>query len=221
MNYWDIFKKGIFEMNPIFRLALSLCPALAVTSTVFNAVGMGLCVMVIITANNVVVSLVKNFVNPKVRVPVFITIIATIVTLTQLVLEAYFPAVNKELGLYLELVVVFAIILARAEVFAMKNGVVASFFDGLGMGAGFAVAMVFIGLVREIFGTGMIFGGTALAVNVFPASYDGPMIMILAPGAFMVIGLMIGMFNVIGEYQAKQAAQAKAALLVAQRGEAV
>jgi len=222
MNYWDIFKKGIFEMNPIFRLALSLCPALAVTSTVFNALGMGLCVMVVITANNMVVSLVKNFVNPKVRVPVFITIIATIVTLIILILEAYFPSVYKELGLYLELVVVFAIILARAEVFAMKNGVIASAFDGLGMGAGFAVAMLFIGAFRELFGTGTILSGTSMALQVFPQSYNGPMIIILAPGAFMVIGLMIGMFNVIGEYQDKQAAKAKAASqLTGQRSEAV
>ncbi|WP_094604770.1 Ion-translocating oxidoreductase complex subunit E [Sporomusa silvacetica DSM 10669] len=222
MNYWDIFKKGIFEMNPIFRLALSLCPALAVTSTVFNALGMGICVMVVITANNMVVSLVKNFVNPKVRVPVFITIIATIVTLIILILEAYFPAVYRELGLYLELVVVFAIILARAEVFAMKNGVIASAFDGLGMGAGFAVAMLFIGAFREVFGTGTILSGTSMAMQVFPQSYNGPMIIILAPGAFMVIGLMIGMFNVIGEYQDKQAAKAKAASqLTVQRSEAV
>jgi len=222
MNYWDIFKKGIFEMNPIFRLALSLCPALAVTSTVFNALGMGLCVMVVITANNMVVSLVKNFVNPKVRVPVFITIIATIVTLIILILEAYFPSVYKELGLYLELVVVFAIILARAEVFAMKNGVIASAFDGLGMGAGFAVAMLFIGAFRELFGTGTILSGTSMALQVFPQSYNGPMIIILAPGAFMVIGLMIGMFNVIGEYQDKQAAKSKAASqLTGQRSEAV
>lgn len=218
MNYWEIFKKGIFEMNPIFRLALSLCPALAVTSNVFNAFGMGIVVMFVITANNVVVSLVRDYVNPKVRVPVFITIIATIVTLTQLILEGYFPEVNKELGLYLELVVVFAIILARAEVFAMKNTVVPSFFDGLGMGAGFAVAMVAIGAIREILGP-----GTFLGYPVLPAAYNGPLIMILAPGAFLVIGLMIGMFNVIGEYQDKQAVrkrQAATVQLAAQRSEA-
>ncbi|WP_371368562.1 Ion-translocating oxidoreductase complex subunit E [Sporomusa rhizae] len=220
MNYWQIFKKGIFEMNPIFRLALSLCPALAVTSTVFNALGMGLCVMAVITANNITVSIVKNFVNPKVRVPVFITIIATIVTLIILTLEAYFPAVYRELGLYLELIVVFAIILARAEVFAMKNGVIPSAIDGLGMGAGFTLAMLFIGAVRELFGTGMLLGGTSMAMQVFPTSYDGPMIMILAPGAFLVIGLMIGMFNVIGEYQDRQA-EAKASQNAVQRSEAV
>jgi electron transport complex protein RnfE len=218
MNYWEIFKKGIFEMNPIFRLALSLCPALAVTSNVFNALGMGLSVLFVITANNVVVSLVRDYVNPKVRVPVFITIIATIVTLIQLILEGYFPAINKELGLYLELIVVFAIILARAEVFAMKNTVVPSFFDGLGMGAGFAVAMVTIGAIREILGTGSFLG-----YPVLPAAYNGPLIMILAPGAFLVIGLMIGMFNVIGEHQAKQAElkrRTAAAGLAVQRSEA-
>lgn len=221
MNYWEIFKKGIFEMNPIFRLALSLCPALAVTSNVFNALGMGLCVMAVITANNIVVSLAKDFVNPKVRVPVFITIIATIVTLTILVLEAYAPAVYTELGLYLELVVVFAIILARAEVFAMKNGVIPSAIDGLGMGAGFALAMVFIGAVRELFGSGTLLGGTSMAMQVFPETYNGPMIIILAPGAFLAIGLMIGMFNIIGEYQDKQAAAKAAEQLTLQRSEAV
>ena len=217
MNYWETFKKGIFEMNPIFRLALSLCPALAVTSNVFSALGMGIVVLFVITANNVVVSLVRNFVNPKVRVPVFITIIASIVTLTQLILEAYFPAVNKELGLYLELVVVFAIILARAEVFAMKNTVVPAFLDGLGMGVGFAAAMVTIGAVREILGP-----GTFLGYQVLPAAYDGPLIMVLAPGAFLVIGLLIGLFNVIGEYQDRQAERKrKATLLAMQRSEAV
>lgn len=224
MNYWAIFKNGIFEANPIFRLALSLCPALAVTSTVFNSFGMGISVLAVITANNIVVSLIKKLVNPKVRVPVFITCIATIVTLTILVLEAYAPSVYKELGLYLELVVVFAIILARAEVFAMKNGVVPSAIDGLGMGSGFLLAMLSIGVIRELFGTGAILSGTSLMLQIFPETYNGPMIMILAPGAFMLIGLMIGMFNVIGEYQDKQAAaKAKAAkqLITAQRSEAV
>ena len=221
MNYWEIFKKGIFEMNPIFRLALSLCPALAVTSNVFNALGMGICVMAVITVNNIVVSLAKDFVNPKVRVPVFITIIATIVTLTILVLEAYAPSIYRELGLYLELVVVFAIILARAEVFAMKNGVIPSAIDGLGMGAGFALAMVFIGAVRELLGSGTLLGGTSMAMQVFPETYNGPMIIILAPGAFLAIGLMIGMFNIIGEYQDKQAAAKAATQLTVQRSEAV
>ncbi|MBP2644689.1 MAG: rnfE [Firmicutes bacterium] len=216
MNYWAIFKKGIFEQNPIFRLALSLCPALAVTSNVFSALGMGMAVMFVITSNNVIVSIVRRWVNPKVRVPVFITIIATIVTLTQLLLEAFLPALYKELGIYLALIVVFAIILARAEVFAMKNGIVPSFFDGLGMGAGFALAMLAVGTIREVFGTGAFLG-----IPVLPASYNGPLILILAPGAFMVIGLMIGMFNVIGQWQDKRAEEKqKANQLTVQRGEA-
>jgi electron transport complex protein RnfE len=197
-NLWDIFYKGLFDQNPIFRLALSLCPALAVTSNVTNALAMGLSVMFVITANNVVVSIFRRWVNPKVRVPVYITSIATIVTVLILTLQAFLPDLYKELYLYLNLIVVFAIILARAEVFAAKNPVIPSFFDGLGMGAGFAGAMVFIGIIREIFGNGSIMG-----INILGASYDPALIMILPPGGFIVIGLMIASFNLIGEYQDK------------------
>lgn len=197
-NLWDIFYKGLFDQNPIFRLALSLCPALAVTSTVTNALAMGLSVMFVITANNVVVSIFRKVVNPKVRVPVYITSIATIVTVVILTLQAYFPDLYKELYLYLNLIVVFAIILARAEVFAAKNAIVPSFFDGLGMGAGFAGAMVFIGVIRELFGNGTIMG-----VNIMGAAYDPALIMILPPGGFVLIGLMIASFNLIGEHQDK------------------
>lgn len=197
-NLWDIFYKGLFDQNPIFRLALSLCPALAVTSTVTNALAMGLSVMFVITANNVVVSIFRKVVNPKVRVPVYITSIATIVTVVILTLQAYFPDLYKELYLYLNLIVVFAIILARAEVFAAKNAIVPSFFDGLGMGAGFAGAMVFIGVIRELFGNGTIMG-----VNIMGTAYDPALIMILPPGGFVLIGLMIASFNLIGEHQDK------------------
>lgn len=197
-KYWDIFYKGLFDQNPIFRLALSLCPALAVTSNVANALAMGLSVMFVITANNVVVSIFRKFVNPKVRVPVYITSIATIVTVLILTLQAYLPDVYKELYLYLNLIVVFAIILARAEVFAAKNPVIPSFLDGLGMGAGFAGAMVFIAIFREIFGN-----GTLMGINILGMSYDPALIMILPPGGFIIIGLMIASFNLIGEYQEK------------------
>jgi len=212
-NLWEIFYKGVFAQNPIFRLALSLCPALAVTSTATNALAMGLSVMFVITCNNVVVSLSRKWVNPKVRVPVYITSIATIVTVVQLVLEAYFPILFKELSIYLALIVVFAIILARAEVFAAKNTVVPSFFDGFGMGFGFAVAMVGIGIIRELFGAGTIFG-----TQIMGSSYDPALIMILPPGGFILIGLMIASFNLIGEYQDK--AKAKKHKLALQRGEA-
>jgi len=212
MKLWDIFYKGLFEQNPIFRLALSLCPALAVTSTTINALAMGLSVMVVISLNNVVVSLFRHWVNPKVRVPVYITSIATIVTLVQLTLQAFAPVVYKELSIYLALIVVFAIILARAEVFAAKNTVIPSFFDGLGMGAGFTLAMVFIGIIRELFGTGAILG-----YQILGSWYNPALIMILPPGGFILIGLLIASFNIIGQYQHK----AKAAKAVLQRGETV
>ena len=186
MKYWKIFSKGILDENPIFILALSLCPALAVTTTVINGLTMGLTVMFVITSNNVVVSIVRHWVNPKVRVPVYITSIATIVTVAQLVLQAYFPVLYKALAIYLALVVVFAIILARAEVFASKNGVIPSFFDGFGMGFGFLVAMLSISVIRELIGAGTLCG-----VPVFGDSYDPMLMMVLPPGAFMLIGYMV------------------------------
>lgn len=184
---WNIFKKGLIDENPIFVLSLSLCPALAVTTTVVNGLTMGLTVLFVITANNVVVSLTRKLVNDKVRVPVYITSIATIVTIVQLVLQAFAPNLYKALGVYLALVVVFAIILARAEVFASKNKIIPSFFDGLGMGVGFTIAMLVISVIRELFGN-----GTILGFSVFGAGYNPALIMILPPGAFILIGYMMG-----------------------------
>lgn len=183
---WQIFSKGLITENPIFILALSLCPALAVTTSVINGLTMGLTVTFVITTNNVVVSLVRNLVNPKVRVPVYITSIATIVTVAQLILQAYFPELYKALGIYLALVVVFAIILARAEVFASKNSVIKSFCDGFGMGCGFTLAMLIISCIRELIGAGTIAG-----VPVFGAGYDPMLMMVLPPGAFILIGYLV------------------------------
>jgi Na+-translocating ferredoxin:NAD+ oxidoreductase subunit E len=185
-SLWKIFKKGIVDENPIFVLALSLCPALAVTSSVQTSLTMGLSVMFVISMNNAVVSLTRKLVNPKVRVPVYITSIATIVTLVQLILQAYAPALYQALGIYLALIVVFAIILARAEVFASKNKVIPSFLDGLGMGAGFCLALLAIGVVRELFGNGTILGFT-----VFGSWYNPALIMILPAGGFILIGYMV------------------------------
>jgi len=184
---WKIFSKGLVDENPIFILALSLCPALAVTTSVINGLAMGLTVLFVITANNVVVSITRKWVNDKVRVPVYITSIATIVTVVQLVLQAIAPALYKELGVYLSLVVVFAIILARAEVFASKNKVIPSMLDGLGMGCGFTIAMLAISAIREIIGN-----GTILGYSVFGSGYNPALIMILPPGAFILIGYMMG-----------------------------
>ena len=203
---WKIFYKGVFDENPIFVLALSLCPALAVTTTALNALTMGLCVMFVLAANNMVVSLTRKVVNPKVRVPVYITYIATIVTLVQLILQAYAPLLYKSLGIYLALIVVFAIILARAEVFASKNKVLPSFLDGLGMGTGFAIAMVFIGIIREFFGMGAIFG-----VQMLGAWYNPALIFILPPGAFILIGYIIGGINLNNERKALMKLKRRAA----------
>ena len=183
---WKIFSKGLVAENPIFILALSLCPALAVTTTVINALTMGLTVTFVITTNNVVVSVVRSWVNPKVRVPVYITSIATIVTVAQLVLQAYFPELYKALGIYLALVVVFAIILARAEVYASKHGVVKSFCDGFGMGCGFTLAMLVISVIRELIGAGSILG-----IPVMGADYQPMLMMVLPPGAFILIGYLV------------------------------
>jgi len=201
-SLWKIFKKGIIEENPIFVLALSLCPALAVTSSVQTSLTMGLSVMFVISMNNAVVSLTRKLVNPKVRVPVYITSIATIVTLVQLILQAYAPALYQALGIYLALIVVFAIILARAEVFASKNKVIPSFFDGLGMGAGFCIALLAIGVVRELFGNGTILGFT-----VFGSWYNPALIMILPAGGFMLIGYMVAGVKMYLTYKEKKLAE--------------
>jgi electron transport complex protein RnfE len=194
MELWKIFSKGWVMENPILVLALSLCPALAVTSSVLTALTMGLTVMFVITTNNVVVSLIRKFVNPKVRVPIYIISIATIVTLASLLLQAFAPMLYKALGIYLELVVVFAIILARAEVFASKNNIGRSFLDGFGMGCGFTFAMLIIGAIRELTGN-----GTLLGINILGTAYEPALIMILPPGAFILIGYLVAMFKIINK----------------------
>ena len=206
MNLWKEFTKGLIVENPIFRLALSLCPALAVTSNVYNALGMGLTVMFVITCNNVSVSFFRNVIHPKVRVPVYIISIATIVTVAMLTLEAFLPVLFKELGIYLSLVVVFAIILARAEVFAAKNKVIPAMVDGLGMGAGFTIGMVTIGAIREMIGKGSFLG-----YQVLGDWYHGPLIVILAPGGFIVIGFIIGVLNLSEKRKKEKLEKAEAA----------
>lgn len=197
MNLWKVFSRGIIEENPYFVLALSLCPGLAVTTSVINGLTMGLTVWFVITSNNVVVSIIRHHINKKVRVPVYITCIATIVTCVELFLQAYAPDLYKALGVYLDLVVVFAIILARAESIASKNGIAVSFLDGMGMGVGFTIAMLTISIIRELFGN-----GTLLGISMFGPSYQPALILALPPGAFMLIGfLMAGvkMWNISRE----------------------
>lgn len=195
---WNIFRKGIIEENPILVMAMSLCPAVAVTSTVLTALTMGLTVAFVITANNFIVSLTRKYVNPKVRVPVYITSIATIVTSVQLLLQAYAPDLYDALGIYLALVVVFAVILARAEVFASKNNLIPSIVDGLGMGMGFTAAMVTIGVIRELFGMGSILG-----FQILGSWYKPALILILPSGGFVIIGYLVATVKMYNKYREK------------------
>lgn len=196
----QLLSDGIFAKNPIFVLALSLCPAVAVTSEAISAVGMGAAVVYVLTMSSILTSIFRNFVPAKIRVPVYITIIAFNVTLVQLIMMAFFPAIFEALGVYLALVVVFAIILARLEVFASKNKVIPSAFDGFGMGLGFFFGLLVIGIIREFLGSGTFFGMT-----IIPEENFTPILMaILPPGGFIVIGLLIGLFNVIGSWRERK-----------------
>ena len=161
------FFNGLLKENPTFVLMLGMCPTLAVTSSASNGLGMGLTTTVVLTLANLFVSLIRKIIPDKVRIPAFIVVVATFVTIVQMLLQAYLPSLNESLGIYIPLIVVNCIILGRAEAFAYKNGPVISIFDGLGMGLGFTLGLTSIGLVREVIGAGTIFG-----LGVMPASYE-------------------------------------------------
>jgi len=197
-TFRGLIRDGILSKNPVFVLALSLCPAVAVTAEVGTAFGMGLAVMFVMTFNNLFTSIFRNVIHHKIRVPGYIAIIATLVTLAQLFMSAFFPDLYADLGVYLALIVVFAIILARAEVFASKNKPLPAFMDGLGMSFGFLFALVITASVRELFGS-----GTLMGYPVFGSEYQPILMIILAPGGFITIGLLIGLFRTIGAYQEK------------------
>ena len=188
VSYWSLFKNGIFGENPVFRLALSLCPAVAVTSGVKNGFLMGVAVMFVMTMTNVTVSLLRNFISPKVRIPSYVFITATWVTVIDQYMAAHERAVYKEMGLYIMLIVAFAIILSRAEMFASKNKVFPSFIDGMGMGLGFLLALVLLGVFREFLGKGSLWG-----VSILPTK--PLLIMIMPTGGFFAMGLMMGWLN--------------------------
>lgn len=192
MKSMQILKNGIFDENPIFRLMLGMCPTLAVTTAAFNGIGMGLAATFVLVGSNVVIALLRNFIPPKIRIPAFIVVIATFVTIVQLLLKAYLPALDKSLGLFIPLIVVNCIILGRAEAFASKNTVGASLLDGIGMGIGFTVALFIIASLREIFGAGTFFGMSLFGIHFKPA-----LIMIQSPGAFITLGLVLALINYI------------------------
>jgi electron transport complex protein RnfE len=189
MNYISIVKNGIVKDNPTFVLMLGMCPTLATTTSAINGLSMGLATMVVLICTNVVISLLKSVTPDKVRIPVFIVVIAAFVTILQLVIKAFLPDVDKALGLFIPLIVVNCIILGRAEAFAAKNSPVASLFDGIGIGLGFTLALTLLGIVRELLGAGSVFGFTLL-----PETYN-ILLFILPPGAFITLGFLIAIVN--------------------------
>ncbi|MDD2963288.1 MAG: electron transport complex subunit E [Bacteroidales bacterium] len=188
MNQMKNFTKGFLTENPVLVLLLGMCPTLGVTTSAMNGLGMGLATTFVLVASNVVVSLVKDLIPGKVRIPSFIVIIASFVTIVELLMQAYMPALFDSLGLFIPLIVVNCIVLGRAEAFASKNNVASSAVDGLGMGLGFAFALTMLGSIREILGGGAIFGMKLIAG-------DGILVFILAPGAFIALGYLIALIQ--------------------------
>jgi electron transport complex protein RnfE len=191
MNNMKVLLNGIIKENPTFVLLLGMCPTLGTTSSAINGMSMGLATMAVLIFSNLIISLIKSLIPDKVRIPSFIVVIASLVTILQMLIKAYAPEVDKSLGLFIPLIVVNCIILGRAEAFAAKNGVVSSICDGIGMGIGFTLALTLLGAVRELLGTGKVFNAT-----LFPENY-GALVFVLAPGAFIALGYLIAIFNKI------------------------
>jgi electron transport complex protein RnfE len=196
MNQWKNFTKGFLKENPVFVLLLGMCPVLGTTGTAINGLGMGLATTFVLFMSNVVVSLIKNLIPDKVRIPAFIVVIATFVTIVQMVMQAYLPSLFESLGIFIPLIVVNCIVLGRAEAFASKNTLLSSAIDGLGTGLGFAFALTILGAVREMLGSGKIFD-----MVIMPEQY-GMLIFILAPGAFIALGYIIAITNRLNKQKA-------------------
>ncbi|MCH4147171.1 MAG: electron transport complex subunit E [Prevotella sp.] len=188
-KYLDIVKNGFIKENPTFVLLLGMCPTLATTTSAINGMSMGFATMVVLICTNFVISCIKNITPDMVRIPVFVVVIATFVTILQLFIKAYAPDIDKALGIYIPLIVVNCIILGRAEAFACKNSPLASVFDGVGIGLGFAVALTLLGSIRELLGAGSIFG-----IHLLPESLN-ILLFVLPPGAFITLGYLISIFN--------------------------
>ena len=192
MSKLQLITKGILKENPTFVLVLGMCPTLGVTSSAINGMGMGVATMAVLILSNMAISLIKNFIPAKVRIPAFIVVIASFVTIIEMLMQAYVPSLYASLGVFIPLIVVNCVILGRAEAFASKNGVFDSALDGVGIGLGFTLSLTVVGAAREILGSGAIFGYT-LVEDVMP------LIFILAPGGFMVLGYLMVLFNKIAK----------------------
>jgi electron transport complex protein RnfE len=194
--------KGIYKENPVFRLALGLCPTLATSTSVENGIGMGAAATFVLIGSNIVISLLRKVIPARVRIPCFIIVIASFVTIVELVMGAYLPELSKALGIFIPLIVVNCIIMARAEAYAAKFGVWHSILDAIGMGIGFTLALLLIGTIREVLGDGKFFG-----YMVFGPNYQPVLLMLLAPGGFITMGLLMGYFNLL-DAKMKQKADA-------------
>jgi electron transport complex protein RnfE len=190
MSLFNDFKRGLWRENAVFRLLLGLCPTLAVTTSAENGLGMGVATTFVLVGSNIVVSVLRKVIPAKVRIPAFIVIIASFVTVVQLCMEAYFYDLYKALGIFIPLIVVNCVILGRAEAFASRNSPLPAMIDGLGMGTGFTLALFVLGAVRELFGSGSLLGYT-----VFGSGYQPLILMILPPGAFIAMGLLLAAMN--------------------------
>jgi electron transport complex protein RnfE len=188
-NIFRQFSKGLFKENPVFIIVLGLCPTLAVSTSVKNAIGMGLAATFVLVFSNTIISIIRKIIPVRIRIPCFIVIIASFVTIVELLMAAYFPALSKALGIFVPLIVVNCIILGRAEAFASKNGIISSFLDGLGMGVGFSIALILIASIREVLGAGQFLGFSILG-DIEPVR-----MMVQPAGALLTLGLLIGIIN--------------------------
>ena len=203
-NFIQVFFNGLITENPTFTLMLGMCPTLAITTAASNGIGMGLATTFVLVCSNLFISLLRKIIPEKVRIPSFIVVIASFVTILEMLLKAYIPALSESLGMYIPLIVVNCIIFARAEAFAFKNGPVASLADGLGMGLGFTGAITILSAIRELLGNGTIFGA-----QIMPESYQPMGIMLNVPGGFVTLGLLLVLVNALKNLAARKAAARK------------
>ena len=201
-KYLGYFTNGLIKENPVLRLVLGTCPTLAITTAAINGIGMGLSATMVLVCSNIAISLLRNIIPDKVRIPAYITIIAGFVSVVQMLVKAFLPSVDSALGIYLPLIVVNCIILARAEMFASKNSVLPSVLDGLGMGIGFTAVLTLMGRIREFLGAGSLFGITVTANHISPM-----IIFLLPPGGFFVFGMLVAASNAIAKKNGKKAVE--------------
>lgn len=196
MKLFTIFKNGVGKENPVLVQLVGLCSVLAVSTSFINGLSMGLAVIAVLVGSNVVVSLLRKVIPDTIRIPAFVVVIATFVTIVEMFLNAYAQPIYQSLGIFLPLIVVNCIILARAEAFAFENGVVASVIDGVGMGFGYTWVLSLLGAIREFFGNGTLLSGTALEINILGDSYPGAGIFLSPAGSFILLGIFIAVFNI-------------------------